>query len=85
VHQKGSAVILVNEWGREPVLDSVGSKADLYTKWWAGLNIAPYVPRPEYDSGDGEHLNAAGTDIVVARAIPDVERVLTGLGLKPGS
>jgi acyl-CoA thioesterase-1 len=86
VHQKGSAVILVKEWfGRQPVLDAIGNKADFYAAWWVGLNIADRVPRPEYDAGDGEHLNAAGTDIVVARAVPDVERVLTAFGLKPGS
>ena len=39
--------------------------------------------RPEYDSGDHAHLNAAGTDVIVARAVPDVERQLMRLGSRP--
>jgi hypothetical protein len=86
VHQKGSAIILVKgSPGIEPALEATGKKPDLYAKWWDGIYIAPMVPRPEYDTGDGEHLNTAATDIVAARAVPDIERVLTALGLRPGS
>jgi acyl-CoA thioesterase-1 len=89
LHQRGSAVVLAQRslfmGSNDPVLEATAKKADLSVRWWEGLYLAPFVPRPEYDAGDGEHLNSAGTDIVVARAIPDVERVLIALGLKPGS
>jgi len=41
-------------------------------------------PRPEYDSGDGEHLNAAGNDVIVSRMVPVVAGVLTQQGKRPG-
>jgi hypothetical protein len=39
--------------------------------------------RPEYDSGDHAHLNAAGTDVIVTRAVPDVERLLMQIASRP--
>jgi acyl-CoA thioesterase-1 len=89
VHQKGSGVILAQTSSREDAMlemvETTAKRADLFVHWWNGLYMGPFAPRPEYDAGDGEHLNAAGIDIVVARAVPDVERVLTALGLRPGS
>lgn len=86
---KGSAVILVRKWAPADAaaFSAVTQSVDAYVDWYQGfyLGQGPHPgPRPEYDSGDGEHVNAAATDIVVARAVPDVERVLMKLGFKPG-
>jgi acyl-CoA thioesterase I len=45
--------------------------------------VTPARLRPEYDSGDHSHVNAAGTDVIVSRALPDMERVLTQIGFRP--
>ncbi len=51
--------------------------------WAAGLWDTRGFPAPEYDSGDREHLNAAGNEVLAERAVPDIERVLRELGFKP--
>jgi hypothetical protein len=92
LHARGSAVILVKAWpgapagpGAPAALTAVGNKADLFVSWWDGFFIALGRPLPQYDAGDGEHLNDAATDIIVARAVPDMERTLIALGFRPGS
>jgi acyl-CoA thioesterase-1 len=86
LHARQSLVILVRRWGSAPTtaFDAIIAKADLYVEWFSGLTAGPSVLRPEYDSGDGEHLNAVGIDVLVARAIPDVERVLSTHGFRSG-
>jgi len=85
VRAKGSAVILSRMWPPkdEAAFSGLSPSVDAYVDWWGGL-VANGKPLPQYDSGDGEHVNAAATDIVVARAVPDDERVLMKLGFKPG-
>jgi lysophospholipase L1-like esterase len=51
--------------------------------WAAGLWDTRGIPAPQYDSGDREHLNVAGNDVIAERAVPDIERVLRELGFKP--
>jgi len=84
VRAKGSAVILVMQW---PPTDAaafaaVQQRADSFATWYSDLYYDGKL-RPEYDSGDHAHLNAAGTDLIVARAVPDVERLLMQIGLRP--
>jgi len=85
VRAKGSAVILARQWPPkdEAAFAGLAQSVDADVDWWGGL-VANGKPLPQYDSGDGEHINPAATDIVVARAVPDVERVLMKLGFKPG-
>jgi acyl-CoA thioesterase I len=85
IRAKGSAVILARSWPPkdEAAFAGLAPSVDAYVDWWRGL-VANGKPLPQYDSGDGEHINAAATDIVVAHAVPDVERVLTAHGFKPG-
>lgn len=86
VRAKGSAIILVREWPQsdEATFAAVQQSADTVVSWWSSGLWLPgeHGPRPEYDSGDHGHLNAAGTDVIVSRAVPDVERVLTQLGFR---
>ena len=42
-------------------------------------------PMPQYDSGDGEHLNAEGDAIFASRIQIAVEKVLAQQGFKSGS
>jgi hypothetical protein len=84
VRARGSAVILVRQW---PASDAaafaaVEQSADSFVTWYSGVYNDGNL-RPEYDSGDHAHLNAAGTDVIVARAVPDVERLLMRLGSRP--
>ena len=87
VRAKGSAIILVRQWPQsdEATFAAVQQSADAVVSWWASGLWLPGEhggPRPEYDSGDHSHVNAAGTDVIVSRAVPDVERVLTRLGFR---
>jgi acyl-CoA thioesterase-1 len=84
IHAKGSAIILARSWPRtdEAAFAGLAPSVDAYVNWWAGFVVNGKM-LPQYDSGDGEHINAMATDIVVARAVPDVERVLTTYGFKP--
>jgi acyl-CoA thioesterase-1 len=88
VRAKGSSVILMHMWYQadEAYFAQAIQSADGYTRWFRGFVVPgtkPFVIRPEYDSGDGEHPNAAFTDIVVGRAVQDVEAILRRRGLKP--
>ena len=84
VRAKGSAVILVREWppGDAAAFAAVEQSADSFVTWYSDVNYGGKL-RPEYDSGDHAHLNAAGTDVIAARAVPDVERLLMRLGSRP--
>jgi acyl-CoA thioesterase I len=84
IRAKGSAVILVRQWppSDEVAFAAVERKADSFVTWYSDVYYEGRL-RPEYDSGDHAHLNAAGTDVIVARAVPDVERLLMQLGLQP--
>src|ERR1700736_2686921 len=86
VRAKGSAIILVRHWRQsdEATFAAVQQSADAVVSWWFSDLWLPgeHGPRPEYDSGDHGHLKAAGTDVIVSRAVPDVERVLTQLGFR---
>jgi len=84
VRARGSAIILVRMWRQSDdaafagVQQSVAAVVTWYFDLWSDGRV-----RPEYDSGDHSHLNAAGTDVVVSRALPDMERVLTQIGFRP--
>ena len=52
--------------------------------WGRAVYARPSRILPQYDSGDGEHPNAAGHRVIAAGALPDVERALRGMGLRPG-
>jgi len=84
VRAKGSAIILVREWPQsdDAAFAAVQRSADAVVSWWSSGLYSNGYARPEYDSGDHGHLNAAGTDVIVSRAVPDVERVLTQLGFR---
>ena len=84
VRAKGSAAILVREWppSDAAAFAAVEQSADSFVTWYSDVNYGGKL-RPEYDSGDHAHLNAAGTDVIVARAVPDVERLLMRLGSRP--
>jgi acyl-CoA thioesterase I len=85
LHAKGSAVILVRQWPASDAASYAAAQqsADALAEWYAGTHADDGLIRSEYNSGDGAHLNAAGTDLIVARALPDVERVLLKLGFRP--
>ena len=86
VRAKGSAIILVRQWPQsdEATFAAVEQSADAVVNWWSSdLYSDGHGPRPEYDPGDHSHLNAAGTDVVVSHALPDMERVLTQMGFRP--
>jgi hypothetical protein len=74
-------------WQRDDAaFAAVQQSADAVVNWWSSDLWLPGEhngPRPEYDSGDHGHLNAAGTDVIVSRAVPEVERILTQLGFRP--
>lgn len=84
VRAKGSAVILVRQWPErdEPAFAEVQQSADSFVIWYSSVYYNGRL-RPEYDSGDHAHLNAAGTDVIVAHAVPDVERLLMQIGARP--
>ena len=84
VRAKGSAVILVRQWPQSDAAAFAGveQSADSLVTWYSDVHYDGKL-RPEYDSGDHAHLNAAGTDVIVARAVPDVERLLMRLGARP--
>ncbi|MBV8534863.1 MAG: hypothetical protein JO128_04670 [Alphaproteobacteria bacterium] len=88
IHAKGSAVILISQWFRtdsDHFARAIQS-ADAFASWFNGLWIPgskPLVIQREFDSGDGEHPNAAFIDVFVERAIPDVDQILRQRGLKP--
>src|ERR1700731_3010220 len=85
VRAKGSAIILVRAWRQsdEATFAAVQQSADAVVSWWSSDLYSNGYVRPEYDPGDHAHLNAAGTDVVVSHALPDVERVLTRMGFRP--
>jgi acyl-CoA thioesterase I len=85
VRAKGSVIILVRSWWRrdDAAFAAVQQSADAVVSWWSDLWYSNGYVRPEYDPGDHSHLNAAGTDVVVSRALPDMERVLTQIGFRP--
>ena len=85
VRAKGSAVILVRQWlpGDDVAFAAVQQSADSFVNWYSDDLYYNGKLRPEYDSGDHVHLNAAGTDVIVARAVPDVERLLMQIGSRP--
>ncbi len=84
VRAKGSAAILVRQWppSDAAAFDAVQQSADSFVTWYSDVYYEEKL-RPEYDSGDHAHLNAAGTDVIVARAVQDVERLLMRLGSRP--
>ena len=59
---------------------AVEQSAGSFVTWYSDVYYEGKL-RPECDSGDHAHLNAAGTDVIVARAVPDVERLLMRLGV----
>jgi lysophospholipase L1-like esterase len=77
VRAKGSAIILVMQWLPSDVaaFAAVQHSADSFVTRYSDLYYEGKL-RPEYDPGDHAHLNAAGTDVIVARAAPDFERLL---------
>jgi acyl-CoA thioesterase-1 len=84
VRGKGSLVVL---WAcsADPAFSVAKQSADASVCLAQGMRTPiPGGPLPQYDSGDGEHFNAAGNDLIVARGIPDIERVLMQHGFKPG-
>ena len=87
---KGSAVIVMQVWGKSeaPAYPLVVQNSDLVAKWLIPVYVrdpsGKLRIRPEYDSGDGEHPNAAATDLIASSAVPDVEAVLLKTGFKPG-
>jgi acyl-CoA thioesterase I len=85
VRAKGSAIILVRHWRQsdEAIFAAVQQSADAVVNWWSSDLYSNGYVRPEYDPGDHSHLNAAGTDVIVSRALPDMERVLTQIGFRP--
>ena len=85
VRAKGSAIILVRHWRQsdEATFAAVQQSADAAVNWWSSDLYSNGYVRPQYDSGDHSHLNAAGTDVIVSRALPDMERVLTQIGFRP--
>jgi acyl-CoA thioesterase I len=85
VRAKGSAIILVRHWRQsdEAIFAAVQQSADAVVNWWSSDLYSNGYVRPEYDPGDHSHLNAAGTDVIVSRALPDLERVLTQIGFRP--
>ena len=85
VRAKGSAIILVRMWWQrdDAAFAAVQQSTDAVVNWWSSDLWPGGLVRPEYDSGDHSHLNAAGTDVIVSRALPDMERVLTQIGFRP--
>jgi lysophospholipase L1-like esterase len=81
VHAKGSAVIVIRHWPpNDDAFAAVQRSADVVVSWYSSLYNGRSGPRPEYDSGDHSHVNAAGTDVIVSLVLPDVERVLQQIG-----
>src|SRR5215471_16753875 len=77
LHAKGSAVIVIRHWPQnDDAFAAVQRSADVVVSWYSSLYNNGSGPRPEYDSGDHAHVNAAGTDVIVSLVLPDVERVL---------
>jgi acyl-CoA thioesterase I len=84
VRAKGSAIILVRQWPQnDAAFAAVQQSADAVVNWWSSELYSNGHVRPEYNPGDYSHLNAAGTDVVVSHALPDMERVLTQMGFRP--
>lgn len=75
--KKSSRILLLADRQPDPPLRFVVT--------WISGTYDPQTKYPvaQYDSGDKEHLNAAGNELIAQRAVPDVERVLTELGFKP--
>jgi acyl-CoA thioesterase I len=86
VHAMGSLAMLVRTWrpSDAAAYAEVQQAADSFVTWYSDVHYQNGPLRPDYDSGDGSHLNAAGTDVIVAHAVPDVERLLLKNGLRPG-
>jgi lysophospholipase L1-like esterase len=81
IHAKGSAVIVIRHWPQnDDAFAAVQRSADVVVGWYSSLYNIGSGPRPEYDSGDHAHVNAAGTDVIVSLVLPDVERVLRQIG-----
>jgi lysophospholipase L1-like esterase len=83
---RGSAVILLRQW--PPPDDgnfaAVMQSVNAFVAPGLGLSQGFHKgPLPQYDSGDGEHFNAAGNEVFASRVVPEVERVLTQSGFKP--
>lgn len=52
--------------------------------WAAGLwDPRTFYPAPQFDSGDREHLNAQGNELIAERAVPDIEEFLRNMGFQP--
>jgi acyl-CoA thioesterase I len=90
VSAKGSAVILVRQWPASDaaIFAAAQQSVDSFVTWYSAVYYEGWASgrwrlRPEYDSGDHSHLNAAGTDVIVAQAVPDVESLLRRMGLRP--
>ena len=84
LHQKGIAVILAKDWwARQPVLDAVENRflcCMVGAAIFGGRGGAPGIRRGRRGASQ------RGRDrLVVGRLIPDAERVLTAVGLGPGS
>jgi lysophospholipase L1-like esterase len=74
--QKGSRILIMVAREQRP-------PNPILVHWRVGLWDERGFPQPQYDSGDREHLNAAGNVVIAERAIPDIERVLRELRFKP--
>jgi acyl-CoA thioesterase-1 len=84
VRAKGSVIVLVRYWAQnDAAFAAVQQSADAVVNWCTSDLYPNGHVRPEYDPGDHAHLNAAGTDVVVRNALPDMERVLTQMGFRP--
>jgi acyl-CoA thioesterase-1 len=83
---RGAAVILNRQWPPpdDAAFAAVVQSANAFAAPGQGLSKGfRQGPLPEYDSGDGEHLNAAGNDVIVSRMLSVVASVLTRQGLRP--
>ena len=75
--KKSSRILLLAQRQPDPPLRFV-------VTWISGTyDPKTFYPIAQYDSGDKEHLNAAGNELIAQRAVPDLERVLAELGFKP--
>jgi hypothetical protein len=82
---KAAINYLVRQWRQsdDAAFAAVQRSADAVVSWWSSDLYSNGYVRPEYDPGDHSHLNAAGTDVVVSHALPDMERVLMQMGFRP--
>lgn len=77
IREKGSKVLLIR--GTPPAQPN-----PIVVLWTEGLwDTQTGYPNDPYDSGDREHLNAKGNELIAERAVPDIERVLGNMGFQP--